>query len=479
MSTSKIKFLDTYLPILTPNHSLEQMKLFESEEYKEGLNRRLLNGEVLNPSVFGAKTYVGKSGRSTGKTTNTEFVIGKFISEGAGDIWYCRSEDGDIGKSIFSSMQATLRIMGFTLSRKDNKADFRVCGSPYQITHNRTGNVIQFFPLNKDINRTKGFYPPSGKLQMVVVEEANEVDEGKYITALETTANKYINSSSKFVYNLNPPETRQHWSVKYFDDKVKSGATLLYTTWEHLAEHNLLSAAMIVEILKMKRDNPLFYRYWYLGEIVNMSGLVFPQFDRNKHVVTGIDCNRVAGITSRYFVAGDAANKNDPTCFGLWCELKKGNSVGALMCVDAMYYDPRIHGQLDDIELAQKVCDWFDKAMAKYKLNYHIGYGTVDNANWNLMRMLQRSRSLGHLHWSAATNKSIMRDVNRVRVLLREGMLLFHDAPDNQVREIIREFESFVYDEKTGEIKKNQDDHGIDMTKYATYLVYSDTKQFF
>lgn len=478
MSKSKIKFLDTYLPILEANHSAEQTRLFEDEEYKKELNERLLNGEIVDPSAFGAKTYIGKSGRSTGKTTNTEFVIGKMITEGDGDIWYCRSEEGDIGKSIFSSMVATLRIMGFTLS-KNKRSDFRVCQSPYQITHNRTGNVIQFFPLNKDINRTKGFYPPSGKLQMVVVEEANEVDDGKYITALETTANKYINSSSKFVYNLNPPETRQHWSVKYFDDKIKYGATLLYTTWEHLARNNLLSAAMIAEILKMKRNNPLFYRYWYLGEIVNMSGLVFPQFEREKHVITAIDRNKVANITSRYFVAGDAANKNDPTCFGLWCELKYGSSVGALLCVDAMYYDPRKHGQLDDVELAQKVCDWFNAAIAKYKLQCHKGYGTVDNANWNLMRMLQRSDALGHIQWQAATNKSIMRDINRVRVLLREGMLLFHEAADNQVGEIIREFESFVYDEKTGEIKKNQDDHGIDMTKYATFFVYRDTKQFF
>lgn len=479
MATSKIKFLDTYLPILMPNHSAEQMKLFESEEYKSDLIRRLLLGEELDPSSFGAKTYIGKSGRSTGKTTNTEFVIGKFITEGVGDIWYCRSEDGDIGKSIFSSMQSTLRQMGFALSRKDNKADFRVCASPYQITHNRTGNVIQFFPLNKDINRTKGFYPPSGKLQMIVVEEANEVDDGKYITALETTANKYINSSSKFVYNLNPPETKQHWSVQYFDSKIKSGATLLYTTWEHLAQHNLLSAAMIAEILRMKRDNPLFYRYWYLGEIVNLTGLVFPQFDSTKHVIHDIDRAKVDGITSRCFIAGDAANKNDPTCFMLLCELSRVNA-GSLLVLDAMYYDPRIHGQLDDVEMARRVCDWYDGVMIKYPgLKLKKAAGTVDNANWNLMRMLQRSKSLGHLPWYPATNKSILRDVNRLRTLMRDGLLIFHDAPDNQVGEIIREIEGFVYDEKTGEIKRNQDDHGIDALKYGTFLVYSDTKQFF
>lgn len=475
MATNRVRFLDTYLPILQPNHTPDQARLFESEEYKRELIDRMLNGEDIDPSAIGAKTYVNKSGRSTGKTTNTEFVIGKFITEGNGDIWYCRSEDGDIGRSIFTSMQSTLRVMGFTLSRKDRNADFHVCASPYQITHNKTGNVIQFFAINKDINRTKGFFPPSGKLQMVVVEEANEVDEAKYITALETTANKYINSSSKFVYCLNPPETKQHWSVQYFDNKVKNGALLLYTTWEHLARHNLLSTAMIAEIRKMQRDDPLFYRYWYLGEIVKMTGLVFPMFDETKHVKRVLDRARLHSLVGQIIIAGDAANKNDPTAFEFICVLNNGD----LLILDAFYYDPKIHGQTDDVELGQMICDWFEGVHAKYpNLRYKPHSGTIDNANWNLLQMLQKSKAMGFFNWYPATDKMILRDVNRLRVLLRNNVLLFNVQDDNQVQCIVDEFENFVYDEKTGEIKKNQSDHGIDATKYGT-LLYANTDRFF
>lgn len=475
MALQQIEFVDTYLPLLLPNHSPEQAKLFETKEYKEELTKRILSGEEIDPSAFGAKTFVGKSGRSTGKTTNTEMVIAKRIVEGDGDIWYCRSELGDIRSSIFSSMQATLRKMGFTLSNKDRKADFYVCASPFEITHNRTGNKIQFFAINKDINRTKGFFPPSGKLQLVDVEEANEVDEGKYITALETTANKYINSSSKFIYNLNPPETKQHWSVKYFDDKIKGGATLLYTTWEHLAEAGLLSPAMIADILKMKRENPLFYRYWYLGDIVKMTGLVFPMFDEDKHVVHILDRNKVQNITSQIIIAGDAANKNDPTAVEFICVL----NTGQLLILDAFYYDPKIYGQTDDVELGQKICDWFEGVHRKYPgLRYKPHSGTIDNANWNLIQMLQQSRAMGFFRWFPATDKMILRDVNRLRVLLREKLLMFNVAEDNQVQCIVDEFENFVYDEKTGEIKSNQSDHGIDATKYGT-LLYENTQIFF
>ncbi|MCX4361785.1 MAG: phage terminase large subunit [Clostridia bacterium] len=475
MLTQQIEFVDTYLPLLLPNHSIEQANLFETKEYKESLTKRILSGEELDPSAFGAKTYIGKSGRSTGKTTNSELAIAQDIVTGKGDIWYCRSELGDIRSSIFSSMQSTIRKLGFTLSGRDRKADFYVCASPFEITHNKTGNKIQFFAINKDINRTKGFFPPSGKLQRIVVEEANEVDESKYITALETTANKYINSNSKFVYNLNPPETKQHWSVKFFDDKIKNGATLLYTTWEHLAEAGLLSPAMIADILKMKRDAPLFYRYWYLGDIVKMTGLVFPMFDEDKHVVHIKDRSKVQSITSQIIIAGDAANKNDPTAVEFICVL----NTGQLLVLDAFYYDPKIHGQTDDVELGQKICDWFEDVHRKYPgLRYKRHSGTIDNANWNLIQMLQQSKAMGFFKWYPATDKMILRDVNRLRVLLRNDMLLFNVESDNQVQCIVDEFENFVYDEKSGEIKTNQSDHGIDATKYGT-LLYTNTQIFF
>ena len=51
-------------------------------------------------------------------------------------------------------------------------------------------------------------------------------------------------------------------------------------------------------------------------------------------------------------------------------------------------------------------------------------------------------------------------------------------AAHNDVGDVVREIENFVYDEKTGEIKKNQSDHGIDMLKYGT-LIYYNTQIFF
>ena len=154
-------------------------------------------------------------------------------------------------------------------------------------------------------------------------------------------------------------------------------------------------------------------------------------------------------------------------------------NTGQLLVLDAFYYDPKIHGQTDDVELGQKICDWFEGVHRKYPgLRYKRHSGTIDNANWSLIQMLQQSKAMGFFKWYPATDKMILRDVNRLRVLLRNNMLLFNAESDNQVQCIVDEFENFVYDEKTGEIKANQSDHGIDATKYGT-LLYTNTQIFF
>lgn len=470
----KLVMLEDFNPLFLPNRSEAEMLLYEDAAYRQKLVWRMLAGEKISSAEFGAKTFVLESGRVSGKTKHDEYAMGIDITKGVGDMWYCRSELGDIRNSIFTSMQSTLHDLGYTLS--DNKTcDFHVRQSPFEIMHNRTGNKIQFFAINKDINRTKGYVAPSGRLKRVAVEEANEVDDPKYINALVTTAVRFFHGDSKVVYRLNPPETKQHWSVKHFQDEVAGGAQRIYTTWLQLAKLGLLNPATVGEILKMKEQNPLFYRYWYMGEIVNRQGLVFQHFDRNVDCVRIANRAEIAGITSDIIVAGDAANKNDPTCFATLCNLKDGR----ILVLDAMYYDPRIDGELDDVALAHMTCDWFNGVLAKYPgLRTKRWIGTVDNANWNLMRMLEMSKAMGWFEWHPATDKNIIRDTNRLQTLTREHMLLFHEAPDNQVHCITAEIENFIYDPKTGEIKKNQSDHGIDMLKYGTYK-YQDTKVFF
>ena len=148
MQTTTVKYLQKYQPLLV---GTGRKALIGKEE----MLQRLLDGEELNLADMGVDEYILCSGRVSGKTQHDEIATISDIVNGTGDVWYTRSEDGDIRSSIFTSTLATIAQMGFSYSNKAG-ADFKVSYSPFEVTYNGNGNKIQFFAINKDINRTKG-----------------------------------------------------------------------------------------------------------------------------------------------------------------------------------------------------------------------------------------------------------------------------------------------------------------------------------
>ena len=65
-----------------------------------------------------------------------------------------------------------------------------------------------------------------------------------------------------------------------------------------------------------------------------------------------------------------------------------------------------------------------------------------------------------------------MGDVKRVRSMLSEGILLFHSDVNVNTIQLIEDIENYIFDEKTGDIKKQQRDDTIDSLEYATKLYY-------
>ena len=193
-----------YASLFLPNHTEEQARKFTSE-YKAQIRRRLLSGEELSNDEIGLKEFVLKGGRISGKTQNDDYsTVPLLVDKEPGDVWLCRSEESTIRRSVFQAMQSAIRDLGYTISnRKDT--DFRVLTSPFEIIHNKTGNRIQFFAINKDINRTKAMTPPTGRLKKVILEEANEPDGEIYVEALRSTALRFFDEKSKLVYRYNPP----------------------------------------------------------------------------------------------------------------------------------------------------------------------------------------------------------------------------------------------------------------------------------
>ncbi len=413
------------------------------------------------------KEVVEGSGRCTAKSTSNEIValmlmmLSKF-----NNIWYCRAERSDIRDTIFSSMISTAQIMGV-------EKLFTWTLSPLRIKCKKTGAICYFDSVNgktdDDMTATKGFTPQYKTLAMCILDEADQVKHFNHITAWQSTAARFLLPSAKMVYAYNPPMNKSHWAYKYFGDKVKNGASRIYATWEDI--RGLLTPRVIEDILKFKRDDPDYYRYWYLGEPVNFQGMVYPQFSRDKHVINiwqYLNENRNDRVTEVIYGL-DEGTVNDSTCVTCLAILRSGKAV----VLDCLEIDPLKIGQQSPAETSRHLQHYLSSCNARFPfLQYVQRRWIFECAEGGQMLRLQFIEDTGE-DTCLVTQKSIMGDVKRVRSMLSEGLLLFHDGPEVTTSILIADIENYVFDEKTGDIKKQQRDDTIDSLEYATKLYFN------
>lgn len=409
---------------------------------------------------------VEPSGRVSGKTTSNEIAaISLMIQDRRNNIWYCRAETGDIRITVFSSMISTIQLMGLEWA-------FRWSLSPIQIVCKLTGAICYFSGINgktdDDLTATKGFTPQYKTLAMCILDEADQVKHYNHITAWESTAARFLLPWGKMVYAYNPPMTRSHWVYKFFGDKITKGATRIYATWEDIREQLTEKAIAIIE--KFKKDDPEYYRYWYLGEPVNFKGMVYPQFKRETHCINIYKyfAEHPNDRVTELIFGLDEGTVNDSTCVTALAIMASGVAI----VLDCLEIDPQKIGQQSPAQVSRMLIGYLTDLLGKFAfLRYVQRRWIFECAEGGQMLRLQFNEESGEETY-LVTNKSIMGDVKRVRSMLSEKILFFHTDNNVNTIQLVEDIENYVFDEKTGDIKKQQRDDTIDSLEYATKLYY-------
>ena len=410
---------------------------------------------------------VEPSGRCSAKTTSNEIAaISLMMKSRLNNIWYCRAETGDIRQTIFSSFISTVQLM-------EVERYFSWSLSPIQITCTLTGAICYFSGINgktdDDLTATKGFTPLTKTLAMCILDEADQVKHYNHITAWESTAARFLLPYGKMVYAYNPPMTRSHWSFKFFGDKVTNGATKIFATW--LDIKGILNSKVIEIIEKFKKDDPEYYRYWYLGEPVNFKGMVYPQFRREKHCVNvyKLLAERPNDRVIEVIFGLDEGTVNDSTCVTVLAIMASGIAV----VLDCLEIDPQKIGQQSPGQTSRLLVKFLTETLGKFAfLRYVPRRWIFECAEGGQMLRLQFNEDAGEDTY-LVTNKSVMGDIKRVRSMLSENILFFHMDNNVTTEQLVKDIENYVFDEKTGDIKKQQRDDTIDSLEYATKLYYN------
>lgn len=247
-------------------------------------------------------------------------------------------------------------------------------------------------------------------------------------------------TGSRFWFNCNPGPP-SHW---FYQEWIKKTERHKALHLHFLLEDNPALDPEIVERYKNTYAG-VFYRRYILGEWCVADGLVYPMFDKSKHIAT----EQYSGGV--YYISIDYGTLN-PTAMGLW-QLRNGKAV----MLKEYYYDGRKQKR-------QKTDEEYADDLEAFAEGYQIERVIVDPSAASFKETLRRRGKFAVLD----ANNAVLDGIRLTGSLLLAGRILFDASCENT----FDEFGSYCWDEKkeTDAVVK-ESDHAMDMIRYFVYTI--------
>ena len=278
---------------------------------------------------------------------------------------------------------------------------------------------------------------------------------------------------SKFWFNCNPDGPYHWFKVNWIDkstgylgkervEQIRKKAAeegkdpgLKEILYLHFTMDDNLSLSEEIKARYRSMYIGVFFKRYILGLWAAAEGVIYDMFDPEKHVKNIKEFFQILVNGNRY-VSCDYGTQN-ATVFLLW---NKGID-GKWYCIREYYYSGRDKGkQKTDAEYADDLKKWLDGTRIKAMI--------VDPSAASFIVEL---RKRGYKVIKA--NNDVLDGIRLVGMLLNLEMLIFSSS----CTETIKEFASYIWDEKAaehGEAKPvKQHDHGCDAVRYFVSTVLS------
>lgn len=278
---------------------------------------------------------------------------------------------------------------------------------------------------------------------------------------------------SKFWFNCNPDGPYHWFKLNWIDkstgylgkeqvEQIRKKAAaegkdpgLKEILYLHFTMDDNLSLAEEIKARYQSMYIGVFFKRYILGLWAAAEGVIYDMFDPEKHVKNIKEFFQTLVNGNRY-VSCDYGTQN-ATVFLLW---NKGID-GKWYCIREYYYSGRDKGkQKTDAEYADDLKKWLDGTRIKAMI--------VDPSAASFIAEL---RKRGYKVIQA--NNDVLDGIRLVGMLLNLEMLIFSSS----CTETIKEFASYIWDEKAAEQGEDkpvkQHDHGCDAVRYFVSTVLS------
>ena len=418
--------------------------------------------------------------------------------------WWCKDspvhdKDGIIADGAIRSGKTVSMSLSFAMWAMStfNGQNFAMCGKPigsirrnvlfwlklmlksrgYSVIDRRADNLI----IIRKGDTENYFYIFGGK-----DERSQELIQGitlagVFFDEVALMPESFVNQAtgrcsvegSKFWFNCNPDGPYHWFKVNWIDkstgylgkervEQIRKKAAeegkdpgLKEILYLHFTMDDNLSLSEEIKARYRSMYIGVFFKRYILGLWAAAEGVIYDMFDPEKHVKNIKEFFQILVNGNRY-VSCDYGTQN-ATVFLLW---NKGID-GKWYCIREYYYSGRDKGkQKTDAEYADDLKKWLDGTRIKAMI--------VDPSAASFIAEL---RKRGYKVIKA--NNDVLDGIRLVGMLLNLEMLIFSSS----CTETIKEFASYIWDEKAAEHGEDkpvkQHDHGCDAVRYFVSTVLS------
>lgn len=354
---------------------------------------------------------------------------------------YDRQRFAICGKTVESAIKNIIEpYLGIKLVREKYHISWRRADKTMIVTQGKKQNIFEVFG-GKD---ESSFALIQGRTLAGVLFDEVALQTRSFV---EQALARCSVDGSRFWFNCNP-DSPNHW---------------FYKEWIKQAErHNALhlhfelddNPALSEEIKERYRTtySGVFYDRYVRGLWVAADGIIYPQFDKNRHIVK----NKPRPY-SKYYISIDYGTSN-PTSMGLW-----GLYNRKWYRVADSYYDGRERGPRTDEEHYQEL----ERLVQENAPSQAITAIIVDPSAASFIQTIKKH---GRFRTKEANN-DVLDGIRNTAAELNAGRLLFCDC----CHDIFDEFGAYVWDSKAsdkGEDKPvKSSDHAMDDMRYFVQTV--------
>lgn len=338
------------------------------------------------------------------------------------------------GKSVDSCIKNVIQpFLAMSLARETYRLRWRRIDKVLEVQNGNTTNLFEVFG-GKD---ESSFALIQGRTLAGVLLDEVALQPRSFV---EQALARCSVTGSRFWFNCNPGPP-SHW---FYQEWIKQTERHKALHLHFLLEDNPALDPEIVERYKNTYAG-VFYRRYILGEWCVADGLVYPMFDKAKHIATE---QHSGGV---YYISIDYGTLN-PTAMGLW-QMRNGKAV----MLKEYYYDGRKQKR-------QKTDEEYADDLEAFAEGYQIERVIVDPSAASFKETLRRRGKFAVMD----ANNAVLDGIRLTGSLLLAGRILFDASCENT----FDEFGSYCWDEKkeTDAVVK-ESDHAMDMIRYFVYTI--------